>query len=114
MTGVAATIIHVAVATVLITKLATATYIANPIAFVIATCFSYATNTLWSFTRRMSRRTLWRYVGVSVVSLLATAAVSAAADAAHLDYRIGIALVILIVTPMNFALHSLWTYRLPR
>lgn len=106
-----ATAIHVAVAMLLITRLAVAPYIANPIAFVIATCFSYATNTLWSFSARMSHRTLWRYVSVSVVSCLATAAVSAAAESAHLDYRIGIALVIVIVTPVNFALHSLWTYR---
>jgi hypothetical protein len=35
------------------------------------------------------------------------------AEAAHLDYRIGIALVVLIVTPVNFTLHSLWTYRFP-
>jgi putative flippase GtrA len=114
ITGVAATAIHVAVAMLLITRLAVAPYIANPIAFVIATCFAYTANTLWSFATRMSHRTLWRYLSVSALSCLATAAVSAMAEAAHLDYRIGIALVVLIVTPVNFTLHSLWTYRRAR
>lgn len=109
-----ATAIHVAIAMLLITRLALAPYIANPIAFVVATCFAYTTNTLWSFASQMSHRTLWRYVGVSALGCLATAVVSALADAAHLDYRIGIALVIVVVTPMNFTMHSLWTYRSPR
>jgi putative flippase GtrA len=110
--GVAATAIHVAVAMLLITRLALAPYIANPIAFVIANGFAYTANTLWSFATRMSYRTLWRYLSVSALSCLATAAVSGIAEAAHLDYRIGIVLVVVIVTPINFAMHSLWTYRL--
>lgn len=111
ITGVAATVIHVAVATWLITQWVVLPYVANPIAFVIATSFAYAANTLWSFSSRLSRRTLWPYACVSTLSCLATAAVSAIAAAAQLDYRMGILLVILIVTPANFALHSLWTYR---
>lgn len=114
LTGLAATAIHVAVAVSLITQLNVLPYVANPIAFLSATCFSYITNTLWSFSSQISHRTLWLYTGVSALSCLATAAISAAAQAAQLDYRIGILLVIAIVTPVNFALHSLWTYRLPR
>lgn len=114
VTGVVATVIHVVVAMVVITKLAVAPYIANPIAFLIATGFSYAANTLWSFSSQMSHRTLWRYLGVSAFACLATAAISAAAESAQLDFRAGIVLVIVIVTPMNFALHSLWTYRPPQ
>lgn len=98
----------------LITRFTLAPYIANPFAFIIATGFAYASNTVWSFASLMSHRTFVRYLSVSVFSCLATAAVSAAASAAQLDYRIGIALVIVIVTPVNFALHSLWTYRLVR
>jgi putative flippase GtrA len=114
VTGVAATAIHVVVAMLLITQMAVPPYIANPIAFVVATCFSYAANTLWSFASRMSHRTLWRYIGASGLSCLATAAISAAAQAAHLDYRIGIALVVVLIAPMNFTMHSLWTYRSPQ
>jgi putative flippase GtrA len=111
VTGLIATGIHVLVAMTLIAWLLTPPYIANPIAFVAATVFSYATNTVWSFASRMSRRTLHRYVCVAVFGLLATAAIAAAAEVAGLDYRIGIALVIALVTPTTFALHSAWTYR---
>lgn len=111
VTGLIATGIHVLVAVTLITWLRTPPYIANPIAFIAATAFSYATNTVWSFASRMSRRTLHRYVCVAVFSLLATTAIAAVAEVAGLDYRFGIALVIALVTPTTFALHSAWTYR---
>lgn len=113
-TGVLATGIHVLVAVTLITRLGVLPYLANSIAFLAATGFSYATNTLWSFSSRISRQTLWRYAGVSALGCLATMAIAASAERAHWDYRVGIALVIAIVTPITFGLHSLWTYRSSR
>jgi putative flippase GtrA len=109
--GLIATGIHVVVAVTLIAWLHTFPYVANSIAFLTATGFSYAANTLWSFSSRMHQRTLLRYACVAALGLLATTAIAAAAEAAELDYRIGIALVITLVTPSTFALHSLWTYR---
>ena len=106
-----ATATHVVVAVTLITWLDVLPYIANPIAFLAATGFSYITNTLWSFSTRMSRRTLLRYACVAAFGCLATMAVAAAAEMTHLDYRLGILLVIALVTPTTFTLHSLWTYR---
>jgi putative flippase GtrA len=114
VTGLIATGIHVLVAVTLIAWLRTPPYIANPIAFVTATAFSYATNTLWSFSSRMNHRTLRRYACVSVFGCAATAAVAGAAEAAGLDYRIGILLVIALVTPLTFGLHNRWTYRAVR
>jgi putative flippase GtrA len=110
-TGVLATAVHVVVAVSFISQFGVRPYIANPIAFLIATSFSYAINTLWSFSSRMSHRTLWRYATVSVVVCVATMAIAAAAEQARWDYRIGIMLVIVLVTPTTFTLHSLWTYR---
>jgi len=104
----------VLVAVTLIARLHTLPYIANPIAFVTATGFSYAANTLWSFSSRMNHRTLRRYACVSAFGCAATAAVAGAAAAAGLDYRIGILLVIALVTPLTFGLHSRWTYRAVR
>ncbi|GGY15945.1 hypothetical protein GCM10008098_03830 [Rhodanobacter panaciterrae] len=114
ITGLMATGIHVVIAVTLITRLSMLPYVANPIAFLTATMFSYTTNTLWSFSSRMSHRTLLRYVGISLFGCLATMAIAATAEGAHLDYRIGILLVIALVTPITFALHSLWTYRSAR
>lgn len=102
------------VAATLITRLGVLPYLANAIAFLTATGFSYASNTVWSFSSRVSRQTLWRYAGVSAFGCLATMAIAATAEWAHWDYRVGIALVIAIVTPVTFTLHSRWTYRLSR
>jgi putative flippase GtrA len=114
ITGALATGIHVVVAATLIARLGVLPYVANAAAFLTATGFSYASNTLWSFSSRVSRQTLWRYAGVSAFGCLATTAIAAAAEWARWDYRIGILLVIAIVTPLTFTLHSLWTYRSPR
>lgn len=111
VTGVIATGIHVVVAATLIVGLRVLPYMANPVAFLVATAFSYAINTMWSFASRMDRHTVRRYVCVAAFGLLATTAIAAAAEAAELDYRIGIALVIALVTPSTFVLHSVWTYR---
>jgi putative flippase GtrA len=62
----------------------------------------------------MNHRTLRRYACVSAFGCAATAAVAGAAAAAKLDYRIGILLVIALVTPLTFGLHSRWTYRAVR
>lgn len=114
ITGLMATGIHVVVAVTLITRLSMFPYVANPVAFLTATGFSYATNTLWSFSSQMSHRTMLRYACVAVLGCLATVAIAAAAEIAHLDYRLGILLVIALVTPTTFVLHSLWTYRSAR
>jgi putative flippase GtrA len=111
VTGLVATGIHVLVAVTLIAGWRTPPYLANAVAFLTATAFSYAINTLWSFSARMNRRTVWRYACVAALGCVATAAVAGAAQAAHLDYRVGILLVIALVTPVTFAMHSRWTYR---
>ena len=110
-TGLVATGIHVLVAVTLIAGWRTPPYLANAVAFLTATAFSYAINTLWSFSSRMDRSTLGRYLCVAAFGCLATTAIAAAADAAGFDYRIGILLVIALVTPSTFLLHSAWTYR---
>lgn len=110
-TGVFATGIHIATATALITQAGAAPYIANPIAFLVATVASYVINTHWSFSQRMDHRTLMRYGCVAVMGCLGSTAISAVAEMARLDFRLGIALVIVLVTPATFMLHNMWTYR---
>lgn len=111
ITGVITTGIHVVIAGTLIAGLHVLPYLANPIAFLAATMFSFGANTLWSFTSRMDRRTLRRYACVAALGFILTTAIAAAAEAARLDYRIGIMLVIALVTPTTFTLHNFWTYR---
>lgn len=114
ITGVVVTGIHAAIAATLIAGFGVAPYVANAIAFLVATTVSYVVNTQWSFSARLSQRTLRRYVVVAAFGCLLTVGVSGTAQMAGLDYRLGILLVILCVTPITFALHNWWTYQSAR
>jgi putative flippase GtrA len=85
--------------------------IANGVAFVVATIFSYTINTLWSFSSPLHGRNLFRFVAVSMVGCLLAVTVSGTAQHYGLHYWYGIGLVVFTVPPVTFLLHSLWTYR---
>ena len=111
ITGVGSTLIHIAVATVLISVLGSNSQIGNGVAFVVATCFSYTTNTLWSFSNEINRRTASRFVVISLGGLVLTLLISTGADMLGFHYNLGIAMVVLSVPIYSFIAHRLWTYR---
>jgi putative flippase GtrA len=84
---------------------------ANALAYVICTVCSFALNTIWSFSSAFSRTALLRFSAVSLLGLVLTTAIAQGVHALGGHYVIGIAAVILIVTPLTFALHRFWTYR---
>lgn len=110
VSGLLATGFHAVIATTLVTFSAVAPPVANGLAFVLATVFSYSINTLWSFSRSPEVKNMRRYILVSVIGLFQAVSISAIAQSYGLSYLHGIALVILIVTPTTFMLHSFWTY----
>jgi putative flippase GtrA len=110
-TGICSTLIHILVATTLISGFDKATPIANGTAFIIATLFSYGVNTLWSFSNQISSRNALRFIIVSLVGLALTVLISLLADALNFHYMIGIAMVVMTVPVYSFLAHSLWTYR---
>ncbi|MBK5969025.1 MULTISPECIES: GtrA family protein [Thiorhodovibrio] len=109
--GVLATATHILVATSLIEALGTNPTLANALAFCTATLVSYTMNTLWSFTASLGGGSLMRFLVVSLVSLLATIALSALVDALGWPYYTGIACVVTVVPIISFLLHQHWTYR---
>lgn len=109
--GVLVTGLHVIVAVGFIRLVLPAPPLANGVAFVVATAFSYLINTLWSFSSPLYGRNLFRFVVVSMVGCLLAVTVSGIAEYYGLHYWIGIAGVACIVPPMTFLLHSFWTYR---
>ena len=111
ITGVGSTLIHTAVATVLISMVGSNIQIGNGIAFVIATCFSYTANTLWSFSNEINRRTASRFIIISLGGLVLTILISTIADTLSFHYNIGIAMVVVCVPIYSFIAHRLWTYR---
>lgn len=109
--GLLVTATHILVADGLIRLVLPVPPLANGLAFVVATAFSYTINTLWSFSRPLHRRTLFRFVLVSCVGLGLAVGVSGIAHYLQFHYMYGIALVVATVPPVTFLLHSVWTYR---
>lgn len=118
VTGVANTLIHSLVAVLCIEGfflglpwLVAGPVVANGIAFVVATVFSYIVNTLWSFSAEMNRRNLQRFLVVSVIGLIVAMATARLAELIGLPPLGSIVLVVCVLPFVNFGLHSLWTYR---
>ena len=111
ITGVGSTLIHIAVATILISVLESNTQIGNGVAFIVATVFSYTTNTLWSFSNEINQRTAGRFIVISLGGFCLTLLLSTAADMFGLHYAFGIAMVVISVPIYSFLAHHFWTYR---
>lgn len=118
ITGVANTGIHTLVAVLCLEGfflglpwLVTGPVVANGVAFVVATVFSYVVNTLWSFSLEMNRRNLQRFLIVSVIGLFAAMTLAKLAEMIGLPPMGSVVLVVCVMPFVNFALHSLWTYK---
>lgn len=111
VTGVLMTGLHVAVAAALLTVLSLGAAVSNGIAFAVATVVSFAVNTAWSFSSRMGAATLLRFLAVSLIGCGVSMTVAGAAEAAGFAPWAGIAFVVLVVPPLTFVLHNVWTYR---
>lgn len=109
--GIAATIIHIAVAVGLIETVHWHPGIANGIAFVVANFFSYASNTRWSFNAKMSMVSWHRFIFVSAIAWLLTVAISGLVAEAGGAYILGILLVVIFIPPLSYIAHRNFTYR---
>lgn len=111
LSGFLVTGLHVIFATTFIHILLLAPSLANGLAFVVATVFSYLLNTTWSFSSPLHGRTLIRFFVVSAIGLSLAMALSGAAQYYGLHYWYGIVFVVCTVPPVTFLLHNFWTYR---
>lgn len=111
ISGFLITGLHVLIATTLIQIILLDPSLANGVAFVVATVFSYLINTTWSFSSPLHRRNLLRFCFVSFVGLVLAMTISGAVQYYGLHYWYGIAFVVCIVPPVTFLLHNFWTYR---
>ncbi len=111
ISGLLATGLHVLLAVCLIRLFAVPAPFANGIAFLVATAFSYAANTLWSFSSALHGRNLFRFMCVSIIGGGLAVSASALAEHYNLHYLVGIGIVAVVVPPVTFLLHRFWTYR---
>jgi putative flippase GtrA len=111
ITGVLNTALHIAVASGWIYFVHSNPSIANGVAFTVATTFSYIMNTLWSFSSQFDRMTFVKFWLVALLGLPLSAGIAGLVDWLGLHYAYGIATVVCVMPPFNFALHYFWTYR---
>ncbi len=111
LSGLLVSLAHVTVAYTLIQLFLLDLSIANSIAFLIATLFSYFINTLWSFSSELQKMNFLRFLLVSFIGLLLVIVVSKITQHYELDYWYGIGFVVCMVPPVTFSLHYAWTYR---
>jgi putative flippase GtrA len=113
ITGGINTSLHIAVASSWIHFVHPDPSFANGVAFLVATMFSYATNTLWSFSGQFDRATFVKFWLVALLGLPLTAGIAGVANWMGLHYAYGIAAVVCVMPPINFMMHNFWTYRIP-
>jgi putative flippase GtrA len=111
LSGFLVTGLHVFIATALIQIVLLAPTLANGVAFLAATIFSYLINTMWSFSNTLHGKNLFRFCIVSCIGLFLAMTISGTAQYYGLHYLYGIGLVVCVVPPLTFLLHNYWTYR---
>lgn len=118
VTGVANTGIHALIAYLClngfflgVSTLKSGPVVANGIAFIVATIFSYVVNTLWSFSTQISRKNFGRFILVAVIGLIAAMLLARLGEAIGLPPMGGVFLVVCAMPLVNFGLHTLYTYR---
>jgi putative flippase GtrA len=109
--GLAATAVHVAIATHLIGTHMLPMALGNAIAFVVANLFSYFSQSAYVFQRPATSVQYWRFLIVSLVGLAFVVAISSGVEALGVHYLASIAVVVLVVPIVTFSVHSLWTFR---
>lgn len=85
--------------------------VANGVAFIVATMFSYVVNTVWSFSTSINRKNFQRFFVVAVIGLVAAMGLARLAELIGLAPLGGVVLVVCVMPLVNFGLHSFWTYR---
>jgi len=83
LSGLFVTTLHIILVIGMVQILGIISTYANAIAFMTATVISYLINTLWSFSSRINKKNITRFILVSI----------------------------LIVPCLTFILHNFWTYR---
>jgi putative flippase GtrA len=111
LVGIAATLIHVAIAVGLIKAMLLHPALANGSAFIVANSFSYAFNTGWSFVARINLVSWYRFVAVSLTAWLLTVTISWSVEAMGGPYLLGIFLVVMFIPALSYLAHRNFTYK---
>lgn len=113
LVGGVSTCIHIAVAGGAIWQWSASPPLANGLAFLVATLFSYGANASWTFSARPSASSLGRFGVVACIGLLLAMGLSHVALVSGLPAWGGIALVVVFVPLFTYVMHAKWTFSSP-
>ena len=107
------TVVHFGTTMFLVEMLGIDAVLATVIGFLGALAVSFMLNRRWVFASRVAVASgLARYSLVSGLGFVLNVAIMALVTRVlELDYRIGLALVVLIIPVTNFTLNARWTFR---
>ena len=110
--GLANTAVHFLVTILLVEAFRADAVIASAVGFIFALLVAFILNSRWTFGRRDKPVVrLWRYSVVSISGLCLNLLIMyLAVDYLGLHYLFGLAAVVLVVTPWNFALNLFWSF----
>jgi putative flippase GtrA len=111
--GALATAVHTLVFTAAIELARVEPVLANGIAFSVAVLVGYALNRRWTFAAHgAGHAQLWRYVVAALIGLAWNSAIMfAVVHGARWSPYAGLALIVVLVAPLTFALNQFWVFR---
>ena len=110
--GVINTLAHVAVFAACIELARIEPVTANAIAFGVAVLVGYALNRGWTFAYHAEHGRLWRYVVGALIGLGCNSAIMyVAVHRMQWSPYIGLAIALVVVPPLSFALNQFWVFR---
>ncbi|KAB0643978.1 GtrA family protein [Burkholderia latens] len=111
LSGLCSTALHALIACAMYALFDATQVLANAVAFIGATVFSYLANTLWSFSSSVRSRNLRRFLVVAVAGFTETMLLARTADLLNVPRGWSIVAIAVLIPPTTFAMHRLWTYR---
>lgn len=111
--GAATTCIHTLVVYLLIQFYVLDVGLANALAFLTATSFSYVVNTQWTFGAEHSRQLMFRYVAVTCMGSFLAYLLASFCAAIDLPWWCGVGLVVAVTPALTWRAHKSWTYVRP-
>jgi putative flippase GtrA len=109
--GGANTLVHMAVAWLMVSAAGLPLLPSNAVAFLVANLASFAANAKLTFGTTVQWRLYPAFLGVSMTALVASTVLVALADRAGIHYLIGIAVSAVLSAVVGFALSNRWVFR---
>lgn len=107
--GGASTLVYV-VSSFLLVKSGLSPEISSCLAVLMSGLFSYYANTRWTFQKKASRSSFFRFYVVTIISSIFSSFEIHYARALSIGYWGCIALVVFTMPLITFSAHRLWTY----